>query len=67
MRHHKSVIPFFLVLVFLGVTPASAYTDPGSGLMLWQILGAAAIGSLFYLKRFLSWLGVVRKKDDQLH
>ena len=29
-----------------------AYVDPGSGQLLWQMLVAAAVGSLFYIKRF---------------
>jgi hypothetical protein len=65
MRFHNSIVSLAIVFLFIWATPASAYTDPGSGLMLWQILGAAAIGSLFYVKRFLAWIGVVRKKDDR--
>ncbi|MGE5506100.1 MAG: hypothetical protein ACM31L_16890 [Actinomycetota bacterium] len=29
---------------------AHAYVDPGSGTLLLQILGAAAVGGLFYLR-----------------
>jgi hypothetical protein len=28
-----------------------AYIDPGSGLLLWQMIVAAFVGILFYLKR----------------
>jgi len=28
------------------------YIDPGSGLLAWQMVVAAAIGTLFYLKKF---------------
>jgi len=28
------------------------YIDPGSGLLVWQMIVAAALGTLFYLKRF---------------
>ena len=28
------------------------YIDPGSGLLAWQMIVAAAIGTLFYLKKF---------------
>ncbi len=34
--------------------PAYGYTDPGSGLMLWQILGAAVMGTIFSARRLLS-------------
>ena len=35
---------------------ASAYVDPGSGAMLWQMAAATVIGSLFYVKRLWIWL-----------
>lgn len=35
---------------------ASAYVDPGSGAMLWQVAAAACIGSLFYLRRVTLWV-----------
>ena len=28
-----------------------AYIDPGSGLLIWQMVIAAAVGCLFYLKK----------------
>ncbi len=34
---------------------ASAYVDPGSGAMIWQMAAAAVIGSLFYVKRIFTW------------
>lgn len=34
----------------------AAYTDPGSGAMLWQVLSAAFVGGLFYFRRAVSWL-----------
>lgn len=30
-----------------------AYIDPGSGALLWQTLTAAAIGTMFYIRRFI--------------
>jgi hypothetical protein len=36
--------------------PASAYVDPGTGAMLWQMGAAAIIGSLFYVRRIVMWL-----------
>ena len=40
--------------------PASAYTDPGTGTLLWQMLAAALVGGLFYLRKLTAWL---RRKD----
>ncbi len=36
--------------------PAHGYVDPGSGAMIWQVLAAAVIGSLFYVRRVFSWV-----------
>ena len=39
-----------------------AYIDPGLGLLLWQGLVAACLGTLFYVKKTRTWLvgGVLR-------
>jgi hypothetical protein len=36
--------------------PAGAYTDPGSGAMVWQLAAASMIGTLFYVRRVVVWL-----------
>ena len=33
-----------------------AYIDPGLGLLMWQALVAAFLGTLFYLKKTRTWL-----------
>lgn len=40
-------------LVLLTEPRAYAYTDPGSGALLWQALVAAFIGAGFYFRKFL--------------
>ena len=46
-----------LLVALLGIPmPAKAYVDPGSGALIWQIFASAAIGSLFFIRRFLAWL-----------
>jgi hypothetical protein len=35
---------------------ASAYVDPGTGSMLWQMAAAGVIGSLFYVRRIVRWI-----------
>ncbi len=32
------------------------YADPGSGELLWQLVGAFFVGLLFYLRRFAAWI-----------
>jgi len=33
-----------------------AYVDPGLGLLAWQAVVAACLGTLFYLKQTRNWL-----------
>ena len=35
---------------------ALLYADPGSGALLWQLIGSFFIGLLFYFRRFAAWL-----------
>jgi hypothetical protein len=44
------------LLVLATPRPAHAYVDPGSGAMVWQVLAAAIIGSLFYVRKVVSWV-----------
>jgi hypothetical protein len=39
-----------------------AYIDPGSGLLIWQVIVAACIGGLFYLKKIRKYLGKICRK-----
>jgi len=39
-------------LVVLPAT-AHAYTDPGSGILLWQLLASFFVGLLFYFKKII--------------
>jgi hypothetical protein len=39
-----------------------AYIDPGSGALLWQMIMAFAIGTLFYIKKFRRFLVVLVRR-----
>lgn len=54
-----------LVLVLLIATQARvhAYTDPGTGTLIWQMLLAASFGVMFYLRRILTWARRLRGRD----
>jgi hypothetical protein len=39
-----------------------AYVDPGMGLLAWQALVAACVGTLFYLKKTRTWLVALVQK-----
>jgi hypothetical protein len=43
-----------MVLMIFGEIPLKAYADPGSGLLVWQIVGAFFVGSAWQIRRFFS-------------
>ncbi len=47
-------IKLSLVLLIAIPAIANAYTDPGSGLLLWQLLGSFVIGLGFYFRQIVS-------------
>ncbi len=44
-----------------------AYVDPGSGQLIWQMVAAACVGGLFYIKRVRDFLGGLVKKWFKKH
>ena len=38
------------------------YVDPGSGLLVWQMIVAAMVGTLFYVKKFRTFMGRLGRK-----
>ena len=44
-----------------------AYVDPGSGQLIWQMVAAACVGGLFYIKRVRDFLGRLVKKWFKKH
>lgn len=59
----KPIPPLILAaaLVLATANEASAYTDPGSGALLLQIIAGAAVGCLFYVRRIFGWFAGKRK------
>ncbi|HJV64763.1 MAG TPA: hypothetical protein VJ550_03420 [Geomonas sp.] len=54
-----------LYLCLLFPTYAHAYSDPGSGIMLWQLTVSFFIGLLFYLRKILTFFSRSAKRDDE--
>ena len=56
---HSSLLAGALVAltVIVSAPPAHAlaYTDPGSGALLWQLLLSGMLGATFYFRRILNW------------
>jgi len=49
------LLSFLLLLSFATEHESRAYTDPGSGMLIWQMLVAGFVGMLFYFRRLTSW------------
>jgi hypothetical protein len=42
---------------------AHAYTDPGSGALIWQVAVAGFVGGLFYVRRIKTYLtGLIKRR-----
>jgi hypothetical protein len=49
-------IVFLMALVmFATEREARAYTDPGSGALIWQMAVAGLVGVSFYFRRIATW------------
>ena len=48
--------PVLVLLLCASEWEARAYTDPGSGALIWQMLVAGLVGAAFYVRKFTSWL-----------
>jgi hypothetical protein len=65
MRFCKSQLSTCALVLLLSERQANAYTDPGSGALLWQLLMGAAIGCMFYFRRIISWFSRKKETDDR--
>jgi hypothetical protein len=54
-RRTSSSMGILLLLLIAVERPAHAYTDPGSGAMMYQVLAAACLGAGFYARRVFRW------------
>lgn len=63
IRHLCQIFLVFLILSFLTVKSAYAYIDPGSGLLLWQLVFSFFVGALFSIKKILRFFW--RKKNKE--
>ena len=52
----QNFIKIALIVLIISETRAYAYTDPGSGALLWQLLVGAALGLLFYFRKIMYWV-----------
>ncbi|HXG92275.1 MAG TPA: hypothetical protein VNN73_07890 [Blastocatellia bacterium] len=52
----KNLLFIFILVLLLAEVRAYAYTDPGSGALIWQMLLAASFGVMFYLRKIIGWV-----------
>lgn len=52
-------------LLIVAQAQVYAYTDPGSGTLIWQILLAASFGVMFYLRRIIGWFRGLRSGKEK--
>ena len=45
-----------MILMLVLARDAHAYTDPGTGALIWQMILAASVGFMFYFRRLLAWV-----------
>jgi hypothetical protein len=61
----RRCVGYTLVLFLAMPAPAHAYADPGSGLLLWQLLGSFLIGLSFYFRRIIAFVKRVFAPHDK--
>jgi hypothetical protein len=63
----------FALLLIAIPQMASAYTDPGSGALIWQALAASMVGVMFYARRIIRFFqritsgGKTQTNDTQVN
>lgn len=58
-------ILFLVALVsFATEREASAYTDPGTGALIWQMAVAGLVGVGFYFRKITAWFKSVKGPKD---
>ena len=55
MRSKRFFLACIIVMI-VAETRVFAYTDPGSGTLILQMLIAAFVGLMFYIRRIISWV-----------
>jgi hypothetical protein len=62
LRNSAKALPILLILLAGSEREASAYTDPGTGALILQMLAAGFVSAIFYVRKFTNWFKP-KKKD----
>lgn len=50
------IVLLSIAIFIAAASPVYAYSDPGSGLLIYQLIGSALVGSVFYATKFKKWV-----------
>ena len=64
LKRTARALPLLILLLIAAEREARAYTDPGTGALLWQMLAAGFVGLMFYTRKFTTWFKA-RRKDNR--
>ena len=59
MRYDK-ILLLAAMLLIAAESKVFAYTDPGTGTLIWQVVMAAIFGAMFYVRRLIAWVRSAR-------
>ena len=59
--HRDKIILAGLFLLLVTESRVYAYTDPGSGTLILQLLLAAIFSAMFYVRRLVTWVRGLKK------
>ncbi|MGH9719546.1 MAG: hypothetical protein ACRD8O_05000 [Bryobacteraceae bacterium] len=62
-RRALRLLPALVLIAFATGQQAAAYTDPGTGALIWQLVAAGAVGLLFYFRKVTTWLKPKKKAE----
>jgi hypothetical protein len=68
LKNTRSTIGGIFLLVLLAIAmeqPAAAYTDPGTGALIWQMVAAGFVGVMFYFRRITAFFTRSKDKDPK--
>jgi hypothetical protein len=58
-------IAMLMLCLLVGLEiPAKAYTDPGTGALIWQMVAAGFVGAMFYFRRLRMFIAGLWKKEE---
>ena len=63
IRNIGQALPVLLLLSFATEREARAYTDPGTGAMIWQMVAAGTVSVIFYFRKFLTRFKPKKKEE----